>query len=360
MPAGRRTTMTGNILVYGATGYTGKLVARVAHEQGLTPILAGRNAAKLKAVAEPLGLAWRAFDLSDPSRIDDGLKDAAVVLCIAGPFSATSRPMADACIRQHVHYLDITGEIDVFEALAARDAEAKQAGVMLLPGVGFDVVPSDCLAAQLKRRLPDATDLKIYIQVINLNASRGTTRTAIQGIPAGSRARRGGRLVTLDRAASGACDFGQGPRPTVQISWGDVSTAFHSTGIPNIEVQIEAAPAIKVIAGLPGFVKSFLGLAPMQSLLGALIDRQPEGPSDAARRSGHSVLVGVARNEKGESVRSRLRTPEGYTLTAMTALDIAKRVASGEFKPGFQTPSLVYGADFVLGFDGVTREELNA
>jgi short subunit dehydrogenase-like uncharacterized protein len=353
-------TMTGNILIYGATGYTGKLVARVAHEQGLKPILAGRNAAKLKAVAEPLGLDWRVFDLTDPGRLDDGLKDTAVVLCIAGPFSATSRPMADACIRRHIHYLDITGEIDVFEALAARDAEAKQAGVMVLPGVGFDVVPSDCLAAQLKRRLPDATELKIYIGMGSAIASRGTTKTAIQGIAAGTRVRQGGRLVTLDRAASGECDFGQGPRPTVQLSWGDVSTAFHSTGIPNIEVQFQLMPALKVMVGLPGLVKSFLGLAPMQRFLGSLIDRQPEGPSDAARRSGGSTLVGVARNEKGESVRSRLRTPEGYTLTAMTALDIARRVASGEFKPGFQTPSLVYGADYILGFDGVTREELNA
>ncbi len=352
--------MIGNILIYGATGYTGKLIARVAHEQGLKPILAGRNAERLKAVADPLGLARRAFDLADPARLDAALEDVAVVLCIAGPFSATSRPMADACIRRNVHYLDITGEIDVFEALAARDAEAKQAGVMLLPGVGFDVVPSDCLAAQLKRRLPDAIDLKIYLEVVNPNISRGTAKTAIKELTADTRVRRAGRLVTLDRAGPGSCDFGQGMRATVQISWGDVSTAFHSTGIPNIEVQAKAEPALKVIVRLPGFVKSFLGLAVTQSLLKSLIDRQPEGPSDEARRSGQAILVGVARNEKGESIRSRLRTPEGYTLTAMTAVDIARRAASGEFKPGFQTPSLVYGADYILGFDGVTREEMNA
>ncbi len=352
--------MTGNILIYGATGYTGKLVARVAHEQGLTPILAGRNAAKLQAVAEPLGLTWRAFDLADPARIDAALGDVAVVLCIAGPFSATARLMADACLRRRVHYLDITGEIDVFEALAARDAEAKLAGVMLLPGVGFDVVPSDCLAAHLKRRLPDATDLKLYIGMTSASPSRGTTKTAIEQINAGTRVRRDGRLVTLGRPARGSCDFGQGIRPTVQISWGDVSTAFHSTGIPNIEVQFELAPPVKAMVGLPGFVKSLLGLAPVQSLLKSLIDRQPEGPTDTARWSGRATLVGVARNEKGDTVRSRLGTPEGYTLTAMTALDIARRVAAGEFKPGFQTPSLVYGADYILGFDGVTREELNA
>jgi len=350
--------VTGNILIYGATGYTGKLAARVAREQGLKPILAGRNQGKVRAVAEPLGLAWRAFDLTNRARLDVAMNDVAVVLCMAGPFSATSRPMADACIRSRVHYLDITGEIDIFEALGARNTEATEAGVMFLPGVGFDVAPSDCLAAHLKRRLPDAVDLKIYIKG-NGNISRGTAKTAIEGMTVGTRVRRGGLLVSLDRAGSGTCDFGQGVKPTVQISWGDVSTAFYSTGIPNIEVQIEAIPALRALARLPRFVKSFLGLAFVQSFLKAGVDRQPEGPSDEARRSARGLLVGVASNERGESVRSRLTTPEGYTLTAMTAVDIAKRVASGDFKVGFQTPSLAYGADYVLRFDGVKREDLN-
>jgi len=351
--------VSGNILIYGATGYTGKLIAMAARDAGLKPILAGRDAAKLSAVAEALGLAWRSSDLADASRLDEMLKDVAVVLCAAGPFSATSRPMADACIRNRVHYLDITGEIDVFEALAARDAEAKAAGVMLLPGVGFDVTPSDCLAAHLKRRLPDATDLKIYIGGA-ATLSRGTMKTAIEGIAAGTRIRRAGRLVTLDRAGAGSCDFGDGERTTMQISWGDVSTAFRSTGIPNIEVQFEATPAVKALARLPGFVKSFLGLAFMQSFLKARVDRQPEGPSDEARGSARVSLVGVAHNESGESVRSRLTTPDGYALTAMTSVDVARRVASGEFTAGFQTPSLAYGADYILGFDGVRREDMNA
>ncbi len=174
---------------------------------------------------------------------------------------------------------------------------------MLLPGVGFDVVPSDCLAAQLKRRLPDAIDLKIYIGVTNPGASRGTSKTAMQGIAAGTRVRRGGRLVALDRAARDACDFGDGVRPTVQISWGDVSTAFYSTGIPNIEVQIEFVPALKVIEGLPGFVKSFLGLAPMQSLLG-LLDRpsarRPERRG-AAIRTLHAGGRGAERERRDRS-----------------------------------------------------------
>ena len=235
--------MSGAILIYGATGYTGKLIAKTAAELRVRPILAGRDLNKVKAVAKPLGLDARAFDLRDPHRIDAAIKDVAVVLNVAGLFSATSRPMADACLRNRVHYLDITGEIDVFEALAARGAEAKARGVMLLPGVGFDVAPSDCLAAHVKRRLPDANDLKLYLS-FGPNISRGTAKTMIEAIAAGTRLRRNGRIVSRDRAEDGSCDFGKGKRRTIQVSWGDVATAFHSTGIPNVEVQFEASPAM--------------------------------------------------------------------------------------------------------------------
>lgn len=347
-----------NFLIYGATGYTGKLTAREAVKQGLTPILAGRNAEKVKAIAEPLGLQWRAFDLADTEELDAALGEVSAVLHIAGPFSATSKPMADACIRNRVHYMDITGEVDVFEALAARGEEAKRAGVMLLPGVGFDVVPSDCLAAHMKRRLPDATDLKLFIGGLG-DVSRGTAKTMVEGVNKGTRVRRGGKLVTMARPNEGVCDFGHGEKPTLGVSWGDVSTAYYSTGIPDIEVHFESVPQLRAAAKAPAFVRAFLGTGFMQRILKAQIDRQPEGPSDEARRKGHGVLIGVAKNAKGQTVKSRLHTPEGYTLTAMTGLSIAKRVLAGDLKPGFQTPSLAYGADFITAFDGIRREDLN-
>ena len=274
--------MTGSILLYGATGYTGKLIAREARAKGASAVLAGRNPNMLKAVAKGLDLPWRSFDLADQKKVDAALKGVSVVLNAAGPFSATARPIADACLRQGPHYLDITGEIDVFEGLFARDAEAQRAGVTLMPGVGFDVVPSDCLAAHLKHRLPDATHLTIYLSA-GFNVSRGTAKTAIEGIADGVRARRNGCLVTLARPDTGSCNFGKGLRRTIQIPWGDLSTAFHSTGIPNIEVHVEAPPALQALALTPAFVRSLLALPPAQAFLKALANRQPEGPSDEAR-----------------------------------------------------------------------------
>ena len=350
---------TGQFLVYGATGFTGKLIARRAKESGLKPLLAGRNESKLKAVAQVAGTEYRVFDLSDVSALDAALGEVDVVLHAAGPFSATSKPMVDACLRTGTHYLDITGEIDVFEALAQRDTEAKARGIMLLPGAGFDVVPSDCLALHLKQRLPDATDLKIYIGGLNA-LSHGTAKSMVEAVPKGARVRRGGRIVTLATWPSETdCDFGDGPTPTIVIPWGDVSTAYYSTGIPNVEVYMAATPQMRAGANMPGFVRKIVGTSVVQSLLKARVDRMPEGPDDDVLRTGYRVLVGQVTNAKGEAARARLRTSQGYLLTAHTSVEIARRVVAGEAKPGFQTPSLMYGSDFILQFDGSRREELN-
>jgi len=264
----------GAILIYGATRYTGKLIAKVAAAKGARPILAGRNLDKVKVVAGRLGFAARPFDLRDPGRIDAAIKGVSVVLNIAGPFSATSQPVADACLRNRIHYLEITGEIEVFEALAARDAVAKGRGVMLLPGVGSDVVPSNCLAAHLKRGLPDATDLKLYLSSGG-SMLRGTAKTMIEAFATGTRLRRNGRIISRTRAEAGSCDFGKGKRQTIQVGRRGDRVSFDRN---SIEVHFETSPAVMAFARTPWFVRSFLGLDFVQGLLKFQIDWMPEGP----------------------------------------------------------------------------------
>jgi short subunit dehydrogenase-like uncharacterized protein len=280
------------------------------------------------------------------------------VLHCAGPFSRTSRPMAEACLRTGVHYLDITGEIAVFEALARRDAEARAAGVMLLPGVGFDVVPTDCLAAHLKRRLPSATRLELAFRGFG-RISRGTATTALEGMHAGGAVRRDGKIVQVPAGyATRNVDFGRGPVPVSAIPWGDVSTAFHSTGIPNITVYTAFPRTLRRLMGVSGLVAPLLRLGPIQALLRAALRRQPPGPSAEERARGLSLLWGEAVDDVGQRVVSRMQTPEGYMLTALSAVQCAEHVLGGRARPGFQTPSLAFGADLVLELPGVTREDL--
>jgi len=349
--------MSSNFLLYGANGYTGTLIAKLAVQQGLRPILAGRNADKLEPLATSLGLEHRAFSLDNSVAVDAALEDVAAVLHCAGPFSKTSQPMVEGCLRTKTHYLDITGEVAVFEAAAAKDAEAKSAGVMLLPGVGFDVVPSDCLASYLKAQMPSATHLALGFTAGNM--SRGTATTMVEAQDKGGLVRRGGVLTPVPAAwKTRMIDFGQGAVLTTTIPWGDVSTAFYSTGIPNIEVYTAVSESAYRAMVASRYLGWLLGLPIVQNFQKRLIQSQAPGPTDAQRKEGVTRLWGEV-SDSGSSKRSRLQCPEGYTLTSMTALAIVTKVLAGQVSVGFQTPSKVYGADLILEIEGVVREDIN-
>jgi short subunit dehydrogenase-like uncharacterized protein len=347
-----------NFLIYGATGYTGELIAREAVRRGLKPTLTGRNREAVTKLANELQLPARIFNLDDPAALDAGLRGMTAILHCAGPFAHTFRAVADACLRTKTHYLDITGEIAVFEGLAARDAEANAAGVMLLPGVGFDVVPSDCLAAHLKRRLPSATHLALGMHTVG-GMSRGTATTIAENLHRGGAIRQHGKIVPVPAAyRTRDIDFGTGPLSAMTIPWGDVSTAYHSTGIPNIEVYMAAPKGQQLAAKLSRYAKWLLGSSWVQNYLKKRIrDRQP-GPSPEQRANGKTYLWGEATDDAGQKVVSRQSGPEGYTLTALAALLVTEKVLAGEAPPGFQTPAKAYGPDLVLAIPGVVREDV--
>jgi len=286
-----------------------------------------------------------------------GIEGHAVVLHCAGPFSRTARPMADGCLKAGVHYLDITGEEGVLEALAQRGDEARAAGVMLLPGAGFDVVPSDCLAAHLKRRLPSATRLALAFQMSG-RMSRGTALTVIEGLAGGGLIRRDGRLTPVPTAyRTRTIDFGKGPVKAVTIPWGDVVTAYHSTGIPDIEVYMAAPWGARLAMRLSRYAGWLLGSRPVQSWLKRRVQAGPPGPSAAKRQRGWSLLWGEATDDAGQRAVSRLRGPDAYELTVHAALAVVGRVLGGAAPPGFQTPATAYGPDFVLELEGVIRQD---
>ena len=348
--------MTEGWLLYGANGYTGELIARRALAAGERPVLAGRSAESVGRLAAELGLEPRVFALDDPAAVDRGLAGMKAVLHCAGPFSRTAAPMADACLRARVHYLDITGEIEVFEGMAARHESALRAGVTLLPGVGFDVVPSDGLAAHLQRRLPSATHLALGFQG-SAHLSRGTATTMAENLHRGGAVRREGRIVPVPAAwKTRVIDFGAGPVPAITIPWGDVATAYHTTGIPNIEVYMAAPRSMRVILKMARPFAPLLGSGSVQSVLKRWIQSRPPGPSAAHRARARSRLWGEARDAR-QAVVSRLETLEGYELTSRTALLALQRVLAGSVAAGFQTPGRAFGPDFILAMESTSRRD---
>jgi len=348
-----------NFLLYGATGYTGALIARTAVAQGLQPIIAGRNAAKLKTQAEELGVEYRAFSLDNRAALTKTLADVTVVLNCAGPFAVTAGLLVKGCLQSGTHYLDIAGEVPEFEAMAGNNDPARQAGVMLLPGVGFGIVPTDCLAAHLKRRLPSASGLSLAFQAVG-GVSQGTLNTIIKDLPSPGVVRRNGTLAPARPAwRSRQIDFGHGPVKTVANPWrGDIFTAFYSTSIANIETFTAFPAPLRGLMASGRYVGWLWNSAPVQELLKRLVAALPAGPTKKELAEGSTHIWGEVMDDAGQKAVARLHGPEAYIFTAQTSLAVVERVLAAEVQPGFKTPAQVYGPDFVLQVNGVTREDV--
>ncbi|HEX3659614.1 MAG TPA: saccharopine dehydrogenase NADP-binding domain-containing protein [Pirellulales bacterium] len=338
--------MLNDWLIYGANGYTGRLIARLAKERGLRPTLAGRSAQPIEKLAGELGLETRVFDLS-PDTLPTNLRGMRLVLNCAGPFVRTAPAMLAGCLAAGAHYLDITGEIEVIEQAAALDAAARQAGLTLMPAVGFDVVPSDCLAKALAERLPSATHLTLAFSDTG-GVSPGTAKTVLLNAPQGGRARVDGRIVPVPVAwKSREIPFADRPRWAMTVGWGDVASAFYSTGIGNIETYVAVPqPAIRRIARF-GRLLPLLGFPPIAWLLAKIIHHTVRGPNEQARRATRAQFWGEVADTVGQRVAGTLETPSGYHLTVLTALECAQRVLAGQAKPGFCTPALAFGQQLI-------------
>ena len=352
--------MSHRYLIYGANGYTGELISRLAAKRGHTPVLAGRDPVRIPELAGELGFEHEVFKLETQPIVENRLEGYDLVLHCAGPFLHTYRTVSKACVATGTHYLDITGEAAVFESLARTDQAAEEAGIVLMPGVGFDVVPTDCLALHLKERLPEAEHLVLAIRALG-RLSRGTTLTMIENIHRGGLIRKDGKLTAVPAAwKERDFDFGRGPRPTVTMPWGDVASAYYTTGIPNIEVFMSIPGSRKMGLKLSRYLAPVLGSRPIQALMKGRIRNKVTGPSDKQREAGGSVILGEVSTADGRVAKARLETPEGYSLTAMTALAAVERILEAEEPPlGFKTPAGAFGSEFILGIEGVTLTDLD-
>lgn len=345
-------------MIYGAYGYSGELIAREAVACGMTPVLAGRNESKLRALANELGLGFRVFDLSDGKATRRELEDMQAVLNCAGPFSQTARSMIQACLDAHTHYFDITGEIEVFELAhdPATSTRARLSGIIVCPGVGFDVVPTDCLAAELKNALPDATQLALAFQSRS-KMSPGTAKTTVEAVAQLCKVRDRGEIRDV-YSRERSIDFGDGERNAMTIAWGDVSTAFYTTGIDTIEVCIPASPKLVKRVRRLQRLRWFVGLPFMQSWMKHRIEQKVKGPSQEERSERRTVVWGRVSNNQGDQRTARFETPNGYDVTVDAPLAIMEAVLSGKAtKLGSVTPSQLMGDDFVWQLPSVTPLE---
>jgi short subunit dehydrogenase-like uncharacterized protein len=341
-------------MIYGATGYTGRMMVETAVADGMNPVLAGRNPVAVQALAEEYGLDWRSFELTDSEATREGIRGCRAVLHCAGPFSSTSQPMIKACLKEHVHYLDITGEIPVFANAHRQSDKASRRDVLLVPGVGFDVVPSDCLAARLVQILPAATHLTLAFDAGG-GPSPGTAKTAAEGMSKGGCIRQDGKLKRVPPVwKTRMIPFAPGERQAATIPWGDVYTAYVSTGVPNIEVFMAMPPARISRMRRMRFLAPLMGMKLVQNFIKRRIEQNISGPSADKRANTRSELWGEVVSADGRRVSATMTAPNGYELTVTAGLAITRHVLENDLEGGYYTPSLLMGAEFAESLPGVS------
>ncbi len=344
-------------LLYGANGYTGQIIARYAKQYGLQPILAGRRETPLRKLAAELKMPYKVFDLSDTSALEAALREVPVVVHAAGPYDHTAKPMIEACVRTGTHYLDLNGDMNVYETLESYHAVAKAADIMVLPGAGFDVVPTDCLALFLKNMHPGATSLQLAFAMPGGQLSRGTAITTVLKLGEAGAERKNGKIVPVPVGQKGkTIDFGPEKFFVMSLPWGDVFTAYHTTGIENIVVYTNISPAVYYFLKFQRLFNWILRTTAVRKLANAIIEKRGPGPSADERKKSVSLVWGQTTDNQGKTTTARLRGPDAYDITAYSVLLIIQKIMQGNYKAGYQTPGSAYGPDLIMEVPEVSRE----
>ncbi len=343
-------------MIYGANGYTGRLIVKESQKRGLLPILAGRSRETIDAMAQDTGFESAVFSLDDKAAAIKALEGVSVILHCAGPFSATSQQMIEVCLANNCHYLDITGEISVFANAHRQSEEALHADIVLMPGVGFDVVPTDCLAATLVKALPAATSMVLAFETGG-KMSPGTAKTSVEGLAGGGCVRQDGKLKWVPLAwKTREIPFEHGKRLSVTIPWGDIFTAYISTGVPDIEVYMSAPPSMILRMKRLRMVRPLLSMQWVQNMMKRRIEKSVKGPGLVERQISQMHLWGEVSSADGRSVSATMTTPDGYDVTVTASLGIVEHLLEHEVEGGFYTPSLLMGADYATRLPGVTMK----
>jgi short subunit dehydrogenase-like uncharacterized protein len=346
-------------MIYGATGFTGRLLAEEAVRRGHRPVLGGRSRAKLEPLARRLGLDMVVVELDDTLGLVAAIKNLQLVLHAAGPFVGTSAPMLRACLAAGVHYLDVTGEPPVFENTLRHDAEARWRGVLLMSGVGFEVVATDGLARHVADKVPGAHSLEMAISTSS-RMTPGTLLSILEMLPRGAWVRRNGQLWPFPLGEGvRRVRFPDRDRTVIPVLVGDLVTAWRTTAIPNITLYLEwpgGAAGAELTRLAHPLLRQGWGLEAVRRQVMRLIELQVLTLAAYPREWERSYVWAQAHAPDGRRAEAWLETINSYLFTAMSGVRIVERVLT-EAPRGALTPAQAFGADFALSIAGSRRWE---
>lgn len=339
------------LMIYGANGYSAQLIIEECLTKNIKPILAGRNVKSVQQLAQKYNCDFRTFDLSDDKVVDSAIEDVHTLINCAGPFKFTAKELIEACLRTKTNYLDITGEIPVLHLAFSKLKDAIRNKIIILPSVGFDIIPTDCLAKRMSELMPDAKYLKLGLINNRGKISRGTLLTTLEFLAGKGMIRRDNKLIE-----SGIGELTVNVKlkdfsfKGISIPWGDVYSTIYSTKISNAEVYLAVSDLLYYFRNFAVFFLKILKIKFIKKLISAFIKKNITGPSKQERDSAKTFIWCRVENTKGEMKEEVYQVMEGYNLTAKGAVECALRVMRNNLKPGVYTPALAFGSDFLNQF----------
>ena len=345
-------------LIYGANGYIGKMLVYESIKEGLAPILAGRNGQKIFDLARETQLPCRVFDLTSKF-LNTFLEDCSLVVNCAGPYSTTSQKLLEACCETQTHYLDLSNEVWTYESIFEHANKWIRHDITVIPGLGFEVIPGDCLSAYLKRMLPDATKLSLGLSMRGTRASKGHLRSFVEAIAYGGRIRSEGHLKKVPLAwKTKLIPYHALPSLSVAMPSPELSSSWMSTRIPNIETYVEMSTrSIRYLKMLRLF-RPFLFIKPFLSWVKKQLKHVAQPPHSRVYQKGKGTIWGEVQNHAGVRKEFRIHTNEAYQFTCQSVIVIVKKVLSGSIGRGCHTPSTALGPDFILTCNHITIEDI--
>lgn len=350
-------------LIYGATGTTGRLVVERALAHGQRPIVAGRDAVAVQALADQYGLESAIVSLDDRAGLEAALRRSSRVLHTAGPFSRTAASMLDACLATATPYLDMSGEVDSVAATLAHDEAARRHKIPLIAGAGFGVTAGDCIAAHVARRYPRATRLRIGIDVHNGRRSAGAAVSTLDVLGDGGAWIESGRLVRGPLAHDRfRATLGERPQTFIAAPLAEAVAAFQTTGIADV---VAGVPVPRLVAPVVRWLSPILRALVRRPAIRRLVARRGQAPAaDTAAENStaaepapiRSRVWARAADDQGGAA-SVLEMGEGYAFAAEAIVLAAQAVGQRPLAGAF-TPASAFGPDFVLQILGVKRRDL--
>jgi len=310
------------LLIYGAAGYTGKIIAVRAKELNLDFEIAGRDTQQTRKLAEELGVDYHIFDVDTDYAWQKALQDKQVLINAAGPFKFTAGQAMRACLKAGVHYLDISAELETYRLAEALDNEAKATGIQLISGAGL-FVSYDALVVHLSKMVAEPEYLKVGFRHYG-GFSKGSVLSSKHIADLGILIRRNGHLIDYPDAKSKIFSFGNEEVECMPTPLGGIILSYKSTGIPNIE--------------------EFFSLKlPASELSDLTLESLPDGPSKDERASGRNGIAAELTGRDGKVVKAWVDAPSGYDLTPLSVVAVAHRILNDDFKIGYQSPGSAYG-----------------